>query len=93
MDISFSDRLSNIMILQNLLALHASNGDFNAKELEESAYSKAKSKVGQFIDISIWKRLSDLNPRRNTTNFVPGLPKPFATIQLKPRIYPKLIPK
>jgi hypothetical protein len=45
MDISFSDRLANIMVLQNLLGLGAPNGHLEAKQLEESAHQKANSKV------------------------------------------------
>jgi hypothetical protein len=45
MDINFSERLSNIMTLQNLLGSSGPNAHFEAKELEESAYQKANSKV------------------------------------------------
>jgi hypothetical protein len=45
MDISFSERLSNIMTLQNLLGSNGLNAQLEAKRLEESAHQKAKSKV------------------------------------------------
>jgi hypothetical protein len=45
MDISFSERLNNIMTLQHLLSLQGPNGLLEAKQLEHSAYEKANSKV------------------------------------------------
>jgi hypothetical protein len=45
MDISFSERLSNIMTLQNLLGINGRNAHLEAKKLEESAHQKANSKV------------------------------------------------
>jgi hypothetical protein len=45
MDISFSERLANIMALQKLLDLGGANGHLDAKQLEDSAYRKARSKV------------------------------------------------
>ena len=60
MDVSFSERLSNIMALQNLLSFSTSTGRLNAKELEESAHQKAKSKVVQPLEIRSRGRASDL---------------------------------
>ena len=45
MDVSFSDRLHNIMALQGLLSIHGSDAQLEAKKLEERAYQQAKSKV------------------------------------------------
>jgi hypothetical protein len=45
MDISFSERLANIMALQKLLDRGGAGGHVDAKELEDSAYRKASSKV------------------------------------------------
>jgi hypothetical protein len=45
MDISFSERLSNIMTLQNLLSGSGLNAHIEAKKLEESAHQRANSKV------------------------------------------------
>jgi hypothetical protein len=45
MEVGFSERLSNIMTLQNLLSGNGLNAHLEAKKLEESAYQKANSKV------------------------------------------------
>jgi hypothetical protein len=45
MDISFSERLSNLLAMQNLLRLDGPSGQLEAKQLEDSAYDRANSKV------------------------------------------------
>jgi hypothetical protein len=55
MDISFSERLSNIMTLQNLLGGNGLNAHLEAKKLEESAHQKANSKVDYHSLHPWWK--------------------------------------
>jgi hypothetical protein len=57
MDIDFSERLSNIMTLQNLLGGHGLNAHVEAKKLEESAHQKAKSKVDYHSSHLWWKNI------------------------------------
>jgi hypothetical protein len=45
MDVSFSERLANVMALQKLLDRGGANGHGDARQLEDSAYRKASSKV------------------------------------------------
>ena len=57
MDISFSERLSNIMTLQNLLGGNGLNAHLEAKKLEESAHEKANSKVDYYSLYLWWKNI------------------------------------
>lgn len=52
MEVSFSDRLHNIMALRNLLGLQEADGHPDARSLEESAYLQAKSKVVRHLLIT-----------------------------------------
>lgn len=62
MDISFSERLVNVMALQNLLSTHGADGRLEAKQLEESAYQKADAKVQYQYSTSSYRRHNLTSP-------------------------------
>jgi hypothetical protein len=47
MEVSFSDRLSNILSFQRLLDGQGPDGGVRAKKLEDEAHAKSESKVWQ----------------------------------------------